>query len=52
MGLSMSSNDDLAFTSATELRALIASGEVSPVEATELYLDRIERLRVKESADA
>ncbi len=40
----MSSNDDLAFTSATELRALIASGEVSPVEVTELYLDRIERL--------
>ena len=40
----MSNNDDLAFTSTTELRALIASGEVSPVEVTELYLRRIERL--------
>ena len=40
----MSDNDDLAFTSTTELRALIASGEVSPVEVTELYLDRIDRL--------
>ena len=40
----MSNNDDLAFTSTTELRALIASGEVSPVEVTELYLDRIDRL--------
>ena len=34
----MSNNDDLAFTSTTELRALIASGQVSPVEVTELYL--------------
>ena len=40
----MSNNDDLAFTSTTELRALIAAGEVSPVEATELYLSRIDRL--------
>ena len=40
----MSNNDDLAFTSTTELRALIASAEVSPVEVTELYLRRIERL--------
>ena len=40
----MSNNDDLAFTSTTELRALIASGQVSPVEVTELYLSRIDRL--------
>ena len=36
--------DDLAFLAATEQRRLIASKEVSPVELTELYLDRIERL--------
>ncbi len=40
----MSSSDDLAFKSATELGSLIASRDVSPVEATELYLRRIERL--------
>ena len=40
----MSNNDDLAFMPTTELRALIAAGEVSPVEATELYLSRIDRL--------
>ena len=40
----MSNNDDLAFTPTTELRALIASGEVSPVEVTEEYLGRIDRL--------
>ena len=40
----MSNNDDLAFTSTTELRALIAAGEVSPVEVTEQYLTRIDRL--------
>ena len=40
----MSNNEDLAFTSTTELRALIAAGEVSPVEVTELYLSRIDRL--------
>ena len=36
--------DDLAFAPAIEQRRLIASKEVSPVELTELYLDRIERL--------
>ena len=40
----MSNNEDLAFTSTTELRALIAAGEVSPVEVTEQYLTRIDRL--------
>ena len=37
-------DEDLAFAPATELRALIADGRVSPVEITELYLSRIERL--------
>ena len=35
---------ELAYASATDLVELIASGEVSPVELTELYLSRIERL--------
>jgi amidase len=37
-------SDDLAFTSATELARLVRTREVSPVELTELYLDRIARL--------
>ena len=37
-------DEDLAFAPATELRELIADGRVSPVEITELYLSRIERL--------
>ena len=37
-------DDDLAFTPALELRRLIASKQLSPVELTKLYLDRIDRL--------
>ena len=41
----MASVDErLAFAPATELRELIASKQVSPVEVTGLYFDRIERL--------
>ena len=36
--------DDLAFTPALELRELITTKRVPPVELTELYLRRIERL--------
>ena len=35
---------DLAFTPAWQMRDLIAEKKVSPVELTELYFDRIERL--------
>ena len=35
---------DLAFAPATELKELIANREVSPVEITQLYLDRIDSL--------
>ena len=35
--------DDLAFTSAAELAALIAQRVVSPVEVVDVVLDRIER---------
>ena len=35
---------DLAFASATELRELVATKKVSPVEITRLYLDRIDDL--------
>ena len=35
---------DLAFTSAVDQRNAIAKKEVSPVELTKLYLDRIEQL--------
>ena len=35
---------DLAFIPATELRGLIAAKQVSPVEVTELYLNRIDSL--------
>ena len=37
-------NVDLAFTSALDQAQLIRKGEVSPLELTTLYLDRIERL--------
>jgi len=37
-------NDELAFAPAIELRNLVATQKVSPVELAELYLDRIERL--------
>ena len=36
-------NEELAFAPATKLLALIKGGEVSPVDLTRLYLDRIER---------
>ena len=38
---------DLCFLSATELSRLIQSKEVSPLEATEAYLDRIDDLDFK-----
>ena len=37
-------DQELAFTSASELRQLIAGKQVSPVEVTEAYLRRIDRL--------
>ena len=37
-------DEKLAFTPASELRELIASKQLSPVELTELYFKRIERL--------
>ena len=37
-------SDDLAFAPALDLAARIRAGDVSPVELTELYLERIERL--------
>ena len=37
-------DDDLAFASASELASLIAGKQVSPVELTELYFSRIEKL--------
>jgi amidase len=37
-------SDELAFTPALELAARVRAREVSPVELTELYLERIERL--------
>lgn len=36
--------DDLVYTSATDLAALMRAGEVSPVEVTDAVLDRIARL--------
>ena len=35
---------EIPFLTATELSKLIESKEISPVEATEAYLDRIEEL--------
>ena len=40
-------DDNLAFTPATELRQLIATKQVSPVELSELYFGRIEKLDSK-----
>ncbi len=40
----MSRSEELAYASATDLLRLIAAKQVSPVELTELFLDRIERL--------
>lgn len=37
-------DENLAFAPATELRELIGNRQVSPVEITQLYLDRIDRL--------
>ena len=37
-------NEQLAYASATELLRLIAGKQVSPVELTELFFSRIERL--------
>ena len=38
---------EFPFLSATELSALLAAKEVSPVEATEAYLERIQSLDTK-----
>ena len=46
----METGEDLAFASASELRGLIASKKVSPVELTELYLRRMERLNPRLNA--
>ena len=40
-------DEDLAFAPATDLLELIATKQVSPVELTELYYDRIDRLDSK-----
>ena len=37
-------DENLAFAPASKLRALIADKQVSPVELTELYFERIDRL--------
>ena len=37
-------DQDLAFAPATELRGLMANGQISSVELTQLYLDRIDRV--------
>ena len=39
---------DIPFLSASELSGLMAAKEVSPVEATEAYLERIESLNTGE----
>ena len=43
-------DNELAFVSATELKELIASKKVSPVEIMELYFSRIEQLDSKLNA--
>lgn len=40
----MGINENLAFTNASELQALYSSKEISPVEITELFINRIEKL--------
>jgi len=42
--------DDVPFLSATELASLIQAKEISPVEAVEAYLDRIDRVDPKVNA--
>ena len=37
-------SDDLAFTSALDQASMLRKRDVSPVELTELYLERIERI--------
>ena len=46
----MGVDDILAFAPASELRELIADKRVSPVEVTELYLNRIDAMNAKLSA--
>lgn len=46
----MTADQALAFTPASELRKLIASKKLSPLELTELYLKRIETLNPKLNA--
>ena len=41
---------DIPFLTVTELARLIAAKELSPVEATEAYLERIDRLDFKYNA--
>ncbi|MCH8186905.1 MAG: amidase, partial [Chloroflexi bacterium] len=43
-------DENLAFAPASELRSLIANKQVSPVELTELYFERIDRLDPKLNA--
>ena len=43
-GQGATGHDELAYSSATELLRLIAAKQVSPLELTEFFLDRIERL--------
>ncbi|MBM3934510.1 MAG: amidase [SAR202 cluster bacterium] len=43
-------DSDLAFASAVEIRSLIAARQVSPVEVTRVYLERIERVNPKLNA--
>ena len=40
-------DESLAFVDSVELLSLYSSREVSPVEVTDLYIDRIERLNGK-----
>ena len=41
-------DDDLAFMGAAKLAALVRDKQVSPVELVRLYLDRIDRLELRE----
>ena len=43
-------DESLAFVDSVELLSLYSSREVSPVEVTDLYIDRIERLNGKLNA--
>src|SRR3989442_10640245 len=46
----MAPNDELVFTSARDLSKLIRTKKVSPVEVTQAFLERIERLNPKLNA--